>query len=262
MQLRILTLNTWGTRGPFEARCEALRRYLPLLAPDLVCLQEAFEPAMADLIADGAALPHRVAERSAGLELLSRHPIRSHRILRSRVVSPHEINDRRFLLAALAVGPDQTLWIGCTHLAWKAEDEATRVAQVEEILQATAPLQEQPIVLAGDLNATPGSESIRRLRAAGWTDAFAVLHPDEPGYTWDNRNPFIQGHAVQFPNRRIDYVWLNPTAARRYRPERCDVVLNAPDPDGRYPSDHFGLLVELQPSPVGVRHPGQASRPG
>ena len=38
--LRVVTLNLWGTEPPLEARLELAARQLRALAPDVVCLQE------------------------------------------------------------------------------------------------------------------------------------------------------------------------------------------------------------------------------
>jgi len=38
--LRVITLNLWGTQPPLEARLALAARHLQALAPDVVCLQE------------------------------------------------------------------------------------------------------------------------------------------------------------------------------------------------------------------------------
>jgi len=61
-QLRVVTLNLWGTQPPLEARLALAVRQLQALAPDVVCLQEV-RPldgrtgrTTAELIADGLGM--------------------------------------------------------------------------------------------------------------------------------------------------------------------------------------------------------------
>ncbi|MDJ0277384.1 endonuclease/exonuclease/phosphatase family protein [Sphingomonas sp. 2R-10] len=88
-----------------------------------------------------------------------------------------------------------------------------------------------PVVIAGDLNATPDSEAYRTF-AAALTDA------------WE-RAPVKSGPALTFhdftgtPDRRIDYVFVRgftPVSARVATDQR----------GGRYPSDHFPVVVDLK----------------
>jgi len=222
-----------------------LQTQLSAIAPDIVCLQEAFAPEMAHLLAEACDLQHRAVERLPGLEVLSCYPILSHQTVPYRVKSPHETHDRRLMLTLIDSSSAASLRIGCTHLSWKADDEPTRITQVDGLFEAARALAASPLLIGGDFNAMPESEPMRRLHDAGFVEVFAKLHPHEPGYTWDNWNPFIQSHSTHFPDRRIDYLRLNSCAAAQYHIPRCDVVLNTPDVNGVYPSDHYGVLGEL-----------------
>jgi endonuclease/exonuclease/phosphatase (EEP) superfamily protein YafD len=90
-----------------------------------------------------------------------------------------------------------------------------------------------PALLVGDLNAVPESDLMRRLAAHGWTDAWARLRPNDPGYTFESDNP----------DRRIDYVWARPDALTWIT--AIDVVKEPPNPAGAHLSDHLGLVVSL-----------------
>lgn len=234
--MRILTLNTWGTRGSRE-RWPVLMQSLRELDPEILCLQEVTDVSLLDAL----LYPNRVYAPGGGLAILSRLPLKNHREITYETISPLEPYRRQVLLAEGLVG-SESLWIVTTHLAWRAEDEASRLNQVEELLSLVKPLGDQ-VILTGDFNAEPFSPPIRRITEAGFADLFGHLHPEDPGITWDNRNPFIQSHSVKFPDRRIDYLFLHEKALSRLRPTHCEVVGNIPPVEGLYLSDHYGVLA-------------------
>ena len=236
--MKVLTYNTWGIYGPPERQpvlAEAIRK----VAADFVCLQEAVQPGLLDSL----GYPSQFYAKEGGLAILSRFPARSHREITYRTVSPLEPYRRQALLVELQVGTTH-LWVVNTHLAWKAEDEATRLAQIEELLEKVTPLAPH-LLLSGDFNASPEQAPIRRLAESGFRDLFATLNRSELGITWDNRNPYIQSHSVRFPDRRIDYLFLHADAFTHIHPRSCQVVCRNPEMSGLFPSDHYGVLATL-----------------
>jgi endonuclease/exonuclease/phosphatase family metal-dependent hydrolase len=235
--MRIVTFNLWGTRGP-SGRLEILRKALGELDADVLCLQEATDEALLK----GLNLPTCLTAPASGLALLSRFPAATHEILTYRAVSSRETSLRQALLANLSL-PGGELWAAVTHLSWQAADEPVRLAQVEELLAWTAP-RRQRLLLAGDMNAEPSAPPIRQILQSGFVDLWARFHPTESGVTWDNANPFIQSHAVKFPDRRIDYLFLSQEAFPLVKPSACEVVCRAPR-EGLHPSDHYAVLAHL-----------------
>lgn len=103
-------------------------------------------------------------------------------------------------------------------------------------------------VLGGDFNATPASAPIRLFTEAGpdslFTDAWALLHPGEAGWTMPS----------DAPAQRIDYLFSR-AAASAWEPDSCALALTAPYDGFHFPSDHFAVCadyrleaVELEPS--------------
>ena len=122
-----------------------------------------------------------------------------------------------------------------THLGLRRHE---RLAQIEALLgprwlghQACR----EPVILVGDLNATPRSRAYRRLASQLW-DAQARL--PKPRATFPSRLPFL----------RIDHVFVS----RSIRVMRVETVRT---PLARVASDHLPLLVEFQ-----VAH-GQVNKP-
>jgi len=235
--MKLVTLNTWGSAGPPE-RQRVLQKALRTLDADLLCLQEVPDPNGFAQLRDWPFCLHAT---ESGLAILSRFPIVSHRIETYPTISPFSDEKRQLLMAQVAVDR-QMFWVANTHLAWKKEEEPTRLGQVNDLVDLLSPLK-GTIVLAGDFNATCQEASIVRLTQSGWIDLFQRFHPDQPGWTWDNANPFIRSHTVKFPNRRIDYIWFHPGQPNPLQPIACEVVCDTPDPNGLYPSDHYGVLA-------------------
>ena len=260
--MKVLTLNAWGAYGPPERR-PVLREAILKLDADLLLLQEANVPGLLESL----PYPARLHFPEAGLAILSRFPILNGRQVRYRTLStlePHLI--RGALIAEMVAGSTRFHAVS-THLAWKADDSAARLAQAEELLELAAALPD-PVLIGGDLNAPPTDPPAQQVIAAGFSDLYAKLHPgitpppasgpkgllsskdptssDEAGsgVTWDNRNPFIQSHSVQFPDRRIDYLFLRDRSSV-FTPSRCEVACRTPVAEGLYPSDHYGVLADF-----------------
>ena len=238
--MKVLTLNAWGAYGPPERR-PVLREAILQLDADLLLMQEANVPGLLESL----PYPSRLHSPETGLAILSRFPLLSSWEARYRALSalePHLV--RGALIAEVAAGPVRFHAV-TTHLAWKPDDGATRLAQAEELLEWAAALPD-PVLIGGDFNAPAGDAPPQRMTASGFSDLHARLAPGDAGITWDNRNPFIQSHSVQFPDRRIDYLFLRDRASPRLIPNHCEVVCRTPAPSGLYPSDHYGVLADFQ----------------
>lgn len=237
--IKALTLNSWGTYGPF-ARRRILLDSIRSINPEILCLQEVTD---ASLLTE-LAYPTRFHAPESGLAILSRFPATANRTITYQATSLLEPYRRQALLVELQLesGP---IWIATTHLAWMAEDTPTRLAQAEELVSTLTPLGNR-LLLTGDFNAEPHHPPIQRILESGFLDLYALAHPTEPGVTWDNRNPLIQSHSIRFPDRRIDYLFLRKEALSFLQPIGCEVVCNLPSVDGLFPSDHYGVLATLK----------------
>jgi endonuclease/exonuclease/phosphatase family metal-dependent hydrolase len=115
-----------------------------------------------------------------------------------------------------------------THLGLRRNE---RLAQVNALLgphwlghQACR----EPMILLGDLNATPRSRAYQRLTAHLW-DAQALARLPKPKATFPSRLPIL----------RIDHVFVS----RGIAVQRVETVQT---PLARIASDHLPLLVEFQ----------------
>jgi endonuclease/exonuclease/phosphatase family metal-dependent hydrolase len=140
-----------------------------------------------------------------------------------RVVTNHHLpkvvpGEQRGMLEVIVKSPLGRFTFCATHLDHR-RPEADRLASVAYIQQALR--GKRRVILAGDFNATPQSETYRRLSST-FADAWQLAGEGE-GFTIPS----------QKPNARIDYIWIG--AAK----PRSAVVLSSPA------SDHLPLLVEF-----------------
>lgn len=131
-----------------------------------------------------------------------------------------------------------------THLEVGGDAAPVQVAQATELLSTLAGIG-GPIVLVGDFNsAADGSTTASYgLLTQAYTDAFATVRPDDPGFTCcqeaDLRN------EASLLDERIDLVLYRGAV----RALEAEVVGEAPSdktPSGLWPSDHAGVVATLR----------------
>ena len=120
------------------------------------------------------------------------------------------------------------------------------IAQGLELLNGPANTT-LPVIVGADLNcdcsnpSDPFYPTCENFAKAGFTDAWAVVNPYEPGYTktlpiWD---------PLDFLNKRSDYVMVRG----RFRVQAAVIVGEAEGDktaSGLWPSDHCGVVARLQ----------------
>jgi endonuclease/exonuclease/phosphatase family metal-dependent hydrolase len=271
--LRVLTLNCWNVSSPFEERMALIREGIERLQPDLIGLQEIIvrrdgfhqgerilEGLGYEMLYGAAArwtetaslLPHHAEGDAFGNLIASRHPIVDSHL---RELPGVETGERRSALAARVQTPHGVVPFITTHLNWKLhhgwvrERQALALADLADEWSAGLDL---PPVVVGDMNADPDATEIRFLtgltsldgRSTCLHDAWRFAGDGTPGYTWDNRNPYA--HYSFEPNRRIDYIFVGPADGHgRGWIRSASLALSEPS-QGVYPSDHFGVVAEVQ----------------
>ena len=119
-----------------------------------------------------------------------------------------------------------------------------RLSQVQELLE-TVKNRPYPSLLAGDFNDNPGSKPIEEIKEKGYHNLLELASPNSLRITWDNQNPFIQTHSIQFPDREIDFLFASPEFLKLNPIKTCKIVFNCSNKDGIFPSDHYGVFAEI-----------------
>ncbi len=232
--IKVMTFNILHgatTKGDFNL--DVIARVIIEADPDLVALQEVdFQTDRAknyDLATElglrtkmaplfGKAMDYDGGEYGEGI--LSKHTF----LLTRNVALPYTSgNEPRAALEVVTVLPskDTIAFIG-THLD-HLRDPVDRIAQARKINEAFAD-NAYPSILAGDLNAVPGSEPMNILMEH-WVASYGYSTP-QPTSPSDN------------PKRKIDYIM--------YRPADPWKVLSTQVICDEIASDHCAYMVTLE----------------
>jgi len=219
------------TKGDFDL--DAIAKVITEAKPDLVALQEvdyktrrakrydlATELGWRAKLVPIFARAMKYDDGEYGEAILSRYSFISSR----NIALPYSAgNEPRAAIEIQTVLPsgDTIAFIG-THLDHLA-DERDRIAQAKEINKVFAS-NKYPTILAGDLNAEPGSTPILVLESR-WT---ATFDKDNIEFTFPSGVPI----------KKIDYVMYLPNA--RWRVLKTEVINNP------IASDHCAYLVTLE----------------
>lgn len=263
----VSTVNVNGIRAAIKQRSPENLGLLPWLADtaaDVVCLQEtradddqlaaALAPALDDGWQLASAEPH-VKGRS-GVAVLSRHPIRASRLLRSDEFGSHG----RYLEVDTADVTVASVYVQTGEADTDRQREKERFMAV--LAERMAVLADRDAVVCGDWNIAhteldiknwkgnvkksgflPGERQwLTDLLDSGWVDVVRMLHPDVPGpYAWWS----WRGRA--FDNDagwRIDY----QLASRRLASRAVAARVERADAYALRWSDHAPVTVQYSPA--------------
>jgi endonuclease/exonuclease/phosphatase family metal-dependent hydrolase len=161
-------------------------------------------------------------------------------------------DDRVAMHIRYAVAPGIEVDTYVTHLTDRNEQSggvAIRLLQARELLEWVDRTNQpaNPVLLGGDFNDVPESDTIRSLISSGFIDVHTAAG-SEPGYTNDRNDLGLEAPEAN-PNQRIDYVFFRPGRGRTFTIESVRLFLDQPsaEPGGRWlwASDHFGVLARL-----------------
>ena len=249
--VRLVTCNVLAERVSDE-RVGALMELLAAQQADLYALQEAAPWFTGRLAAEDWAKRYRRADSErmdahapGGLLILSRHPVvsASYGSLPSRA-------GRGVLIARLLLGRSR-LAVATVHLESPPADGPLRAKQLEEVFRLLDLEKARDAVLMGDLNFADGAEpetSVLKGKGPAFADLWRVLHPHDPGFTWNmeksalaRRNSFPEDRSA-----RIDRVLLR---SKEWRVRAISIIGDEPVTGGGatfFPSDHFGLAATIE----------------
>ena len=268
--VRVLTLNMWGEQPPLERRMEMIVAGLHDLSPDVVALQEVRQiegqlPNQAQTLAAKMgwnwvwAPATKWGGGEEGVGILTKHPIGAHEQV---TLPPARPEETRVCLLARIDTPAGGLHCYTTHLNYRLThgiEREQQVLAVDDFVRAHK--TDLPQIVMGDFNASPEHDEIRYLRGlhtlggrrAFYQDAYARRHAveSEAGFTWARRNPFTERLRWLERDRRIDYIFLTPISRDgRGVVHDARIVLDRPGTDGCYASDHFGVMADIQVTPL------------
>jgi endonuclease/exonuclease/phosphatase family metal-dependent hydrolase len=247
--LRVATLNIRNLADRWDERLPLLLADMSALQPDVLGLQEVVYPLQQDRLIGAAGEGRYESFRSwagrpeYGNALLVRQPLAAS----ASDVERLELGlNRSALRLTLSIGDGRRVVVAVTHLHHVPADERQRDEQAAMLLDWLARGADAAAaaeVVVGDFNAEPDEPAVDRLRSAGFRSAMVEANGAEPDVTWPSG---LQAPGMDTDGQPgcLDYVWLRgPVRAASARlafdrPAAGDPTL--------YPSDHLGLVAELE----------------
>jgi endonuclease/exonuclease/phosphatase family metal-dependent hydrolase len=283
-QVRLTTLNVLHAEVAVEERASLLCSELQEIKPDILCLQEVtFEQ-------DGSSLQLKNIVHGNYLRVASsllqtppdyRHQSGTAILTTLKVLesgsfpldSPTATNNNASY-AVLEHPTGKAVIVLTAHLHWGGDKEGERLKQVTAINREAKAIAGRysdlhpMVLLAGDFNTLPESDSMRFLKGLGagidgsytyWSDVWETHGTPEDEITVSSKNHWAQATAravgIQMPNmmpeRRIDYVmslgWTHGKNGTALQMNRCfDRVGEL----GFTTSDHYGLTADFWAAPL------------
>ncbi len=165
-----------------------------------------------------------------GLSIISNDDImETGAMFHSYIQNPTDQN-KRVTQYSVAVSNDFVFFLFNTHFS---SDEMSLRSNIGEVMSYTERFAGYPLVLLGDMNATPQNENIHKLTMQGFIDIWDKHNPENDGFTYPSSNPV----------KRIDFCWANEAFANKIK--SIKLIGNKPNKEGIYPSDHLGLVIEI-----------------
>lgn len=242
--LEIVTLNLWHDREDWPHRQSMIEAELRRLSPDAIVLQEVLQddglPNQARTLAERlgyhaffVSVDATDRTRRYGNAILTREPATQRGFRR---LQPHEAYRIAGWVRATVHGREVNLYV--VHLDFEDRSGVTRARQIADLLSfVEATRGDAPVVIAGDFNVVADAPEMAPLRAA-FIDAYAAAHAGEPvdALAHATLNPRFN------PPARIDRIHVGKGAFATPESTR---ILAAPDADGRWASDHYGVWARL-----------------
>ncbi|WP_333585870.1 endonuclease/exonuclease/phosphatase family protein [Phenylobacterium sp.] len=239
--MRIVSLNTWKNEGRYRRRLDLMAEGLAALRADLVCLQECFVGGGADTAAHlaerlGLDLTWTPARRKlrrqedgwvesvSGMAMLSRQAL----LAEGRIILPTDERDGERIAQWGQAAPD--LVVANLHLTHLRGPDAARLRelQLRTVLEQAPPLG--ALLILGDFNAEAAAPELAAIAEA--------LDLNAP--------PTLQGERAGSPSaavRTLDHAGLVRPGG--WRISARTRALDAPCPEGWFPSDHAAVVVDL-----------------
>jgi endonuclease/exonuclease/phosphatase family metal-dependent hydrolase len=247
MKLMTLNLNFYADKhGVWEKRRALIAKVLRRESPDIVAFQAACQPKNPNTKSQAAELAeesginyaamlfkgyNETSSAFSGQAFLAKVPAQSVSEVPLKL-SPENRDDRysRFVYIANFNTSFGSLTVCNCHFSWQEEQNA---ANVEEAL-AGLDLNQKPLLLMGDFNATPDKAPVELLMRKGLIDLWPLKHIHEYGATFESN----------LPKMRIDYILANRLSAPYVR--NIYIVREELEDENIRLSDHLGLIVVLE----------------
>ena len=258
--LSVVTINTWKCDGDYFNRMLLMVEELKAIAPDIIACQECFQTKdenadTLNYLAEQLGmyqtfLPGREKSRYfdggwrdslSGLGILSRFPLTE---LPPVLLPLTSEDDERKLQQAIVTLPNgEHVLITNLHLTHISDAENTRLLQIEKLAFVINQNQtHQNHFICGDFNATSSSLEIESLQAlSNIFDLYEEGDGDKPCIS-------LAPEYHHFERVCVDFIFAQalPNATKHKVIKSSIVLKQYSEAFKTYPSDHFGIFVEIE----------------
>jgi endonuclease/exonuclease/phosphatase family metal-dependent hydrolase len=259
--VKVITINILFELEEWEQRRMLLVNGLASEQADLVALQEAnLTENTGDWLAEQLGMPYvqtvpfqKLSPHGIpyGIAILSRHPFIQQETL--------DLKSQGRFAQFVEIAPANQSLVFCNgHYFWHPGTHPERDKQVQRLLGWLAKLPpKMPVIAVGDFNGTPETSAIKLMRQH-FASAYATYNGREPDYTCPtplarrNKRKFLRhigrnlivNHTLIPWQGTLDYIFFN----QHLRVEDCRLILTKPASysSSLYPSDHFGIVANLE----------------
>lgn len=261
--LRVCTLNIWNYNEPWKTRRQLIAGTMQEHNPDIIGFQEIRHSGqkneqnknqaqqLAELLPDYTYI-YQPAQQNPekdeweGLAIFSRLPIQASSFIKLSV-DPEDDRDnhQRILLRTQIQTSAGAFNFFDTHLSLSQKGRIRTTQEITAYVSKYA--GDLPSVLVGDFNDTPDQTPIRHItETANLIDAWAQQNPNDPGFTFSSENTYVRekNHDTRKAHR-IDYIFAQAPKNNVGQVISCQRIADQPNADDLYPSDHFGLIADI-----------------
>lgn len=262
--MKIVTINILFKLDSWKQRRELLVTQLKSENPDIIALQEvSLAENTAAWIAEQLNIPHiykavpqdvNDSDLPFGLAILSRFPLEKTAALNL------EHQGRIAQYAKIKLNENSSIVICNGHYYWYPGSHKKRNKQIKLMLNWLSEFDDKiPVISVGDFNGTPDTSGIKLIKSK-YRSAYEVYHGTEPEYTcptplgqdklgWMTKLKYLWRRLIFNKTLKpwkgtLDYIFVN----QHLQVKDCRVILNQPAINNRYlyPSDHFGIVADLE----------------
>jgi endonuclease/exonuclease/phosphatase family metal-dependent hydrolase len=245
-RLRIATLNIRNLADRWDERLPLLLADMAALQPDVLGLQEVVYPLQQDRLMGAAGEGRYESFRAwAGRpEYGNAMLVRASLAAAAADVERLDLGLNRSALRLVVAVEGRRILVAVTHLHHVPADDGLRDDQVRQLLEwlDAGPIVDGQVVV-GDFNAEPDEPASGRMRAAGFRSCYAEANGADPSVTWPSGLQ-APGMDTDGDPGCLDYVWVRGSV--RVRSARLAFDRPAVGDPTLYPSDHLGLVAELE----------------
>lgn len=258
--VKVLSINILNDLRWWRQRSRLLVNGIAKLQPDLVALQEVSLPLNnSEWLADQLGFEYSYLspktppnDQMEGIAILSRFPIQEQQTL--------DLGSQNRIAQLVRVdisGKPLAFVNGQFYFFWPGQPPE-RLEQIKLLQNWLKDISSKmAMIVCGDFNGVPNSPAVSQMKTK-FQSAYEVRHGNEPEYTVPTRllrmskletvkyylRNLIANRSLKPWRGTLDYIFVN----EKIFVKECKIALNQPAENTKnlFPSDHFGLMAELE----------------